>query len=350
MRFCVYCGKPSNEGAFCAFCGKLLANDSETSEPNNEVRTTSEVDPNHSNSANNQTEAGTSEPQAEAGRALYAGYAGPESPLRTMPHEESQVYGNIAKFNEPISDITGGSPPKTSRKAKIAWMVSVGVAIILIFAVGIPIAAQEREQSQMRGHSDLMFSTSIVLYGGNVLYDASAPWGVERGRVKLRTSLDALKTTLMAFPSDDELSDAIDAVVTARALVGTEADFNARTAEAAAATAAEASKAAAAAAAAKALIKVPDGFSDWGNGIGYKALVGQGTCASGTSCLFYQLYAYKDCPSGVYIQANFLNSGGVIVGYGNDLIGSMRNGDSATATLQHYGSASNLRVTEINCY
>jgi hypothetical protein len=95
---------------------------------------------------------------------------------------------------------------------------------------------------------------------------------------------------------------------------------------------------------------VPDGFSDWGNGIGFKALTGEGACSSGTVCLYYQLYAYKDCPSGVYIQANFINAGGVIVGYGTDLVGSMRDGDSAVVDLRYYGSASKINITKISCY
>jgi hypothetical protein len=94
---------------------------------------------------------------------------------------------------------------------------------------------------------------------------------------------------------------------------------------------------------------VPAGFQDWNNGLGTIKI--DGTCDSGTRCIWYQVYAYRSCPTSVYVEGNIYDAGGTIIDMTNDIVGSMAKGESATVNMKTYNqSAAQMRLTEVECY
>ena len=93
---------------------------------------------------------------------------------------------------------------------------------------------------------------------------------------------------------------------------------------------------------------VPEGFTDTGNGIGYKFV--ELACDFGR-CVHYQVYAYKSCPSSVYIEGNQVDAAGVAYGITNDMLGAMSPGDNAVATLRATEPAATaVKITKVQCY
>lgn len=93
---------------------------------------------------------------------------------------------------------------------------------------------------------------------------------------------------------------------------------------------------------------VPMEYSDAGNGLGYRFV--SGTCDFG-HCSFVELLAYEDCPSGVYVEGNTLDSSDRVVGLANDILGGLSTGDIGLATLQYTDSnAVKIELTEVSCY
>lgn len=92
---------------------------------------------------------------------------------------------------------------------------------------------------------------------------------------------------------------------------------------------------------------IPEGYSDSGDGLWYR--FAEGPCDYGT-CTHVELLAYAPCPGGVYIEANTLDGAGRVVGYTNDLIGSLAKGGTGLATLQvAEAGATQVSITEVTC-
>ena len=97
-----------------------------------------------------------------------------------------------------------------------------------------------------------------------------------------------------------------------------------------------------------ATIAIPVDFIDGGEGVAYKQI--EGDCGN-LRCAHYALFAYENCPTSAYLEANELDANGVIYGYTNAAIGTMVAGDTAIATLNALNDqATKLRVTKVNCY
>jgi|GEM_PF-4385249 len=99
--------------------------------------------------------------------------------------------------------------------------------------------------------------------------------------------------------------------------------------------------------------KLPEGFTDFGNGVAYKGTGKPCTNASlAKTCAEMQLFAYKNCPSLVYIEGNLTSKAGVIYDTVNATVGSMTAGSTAVVQLASYkpiAETPNLTVTKLNC-
>jgi hypothetical protein len=91
-----------------------------------------------------------------------------------------------------------------------------------------------------------------------------------------------------------------------------------------------------------------DEYSDFGTGVEFRFVDGQ---CDLLKCSHVELLAYQNCPNNVYIEGNALDSNGVIYGIVNDVLGAMKTGDRAIATLTITDKeATVVRVTGIDCY
>ena len=58
----------------------------------------------------------------------------------------------------------------------------------------------------------------------------------------------------------------------------------------------------------------------------------------------------QSCPNGVYAEINLLNGDGVVIGYSNDFIGSLKQGQKAKMTFQVTDNATEkAQLTKIDC-
>ncbi|MFE6967005.1 hypothetical protein ACFVAJ_17975 [Agromyces sp. NPDC057679] len=90
------------------------------------------------------------------------------------------------------------------------------------------------------------------------------------------------------------------------------------------------------------------GFKDAGNGLAYK-FVDDAQCDY-LSCVQVELYAYGDCPTSVYLEGSTIDGAGTVYGMTNDLLGPLRSGDTAIATLTIVDdAATGVRLNEITC-
>ena len=95
---------------------------------------------------------------------------------------------------------------------------------------------------------------------------------------------------------------------------------------------------------------IPAGFTDMGE-IAIRPSTAQSTC-SYDSCVWFELYAYSDCPTAVYVEGNEVDSTtGVIYGWTNDTTGILRAGDRAMVELVTEAvGADAVTITEASCY
>lgn len=93
----------------------------------------------------------------------------------------------------------------------------------------------------------------------------------------------------------------------------------------------------------------PREFTEWDDNIAWQ-WVDDPSCDY-FSCSQMIVIARDGCPSGLYAEVNF-KSGGTVVGYSNDALGSLGAGENAILTFtdtSDYGSVTTW-LTEINCY
>ena len=86
------------------------------------------------------------------------------------------------------------------------------------------------------------------------------------------------------------------------------------------------------------------------NIVGYK-FVKNPTCDY-FSCYQVEVKAIGgSCPSGVYLEIDLVGSGGTVIGYSNDVLGSLRDGEKGLLTLNvTEDGVQSARVNEINCW
>jgi len=95
---------------------------------------------------------------------------------------------------------------------------------------------------------------------------------------------------------------------------------------------------------------IPAGFSDAGVGIAFR-FADDPVCDGSVRCSQVEVYAYQDCPSMVYIEANLIDGDDRVVGYANDTLGSLSEGQTGLMTLAFTESDGQaVSITEINCY
>ncbi|WP_159601284.1 hypothetical protein [Agromyces humi] len=93
---------------------------------------------------------------------------------------------------------------------------------------------------------------------------------------------------------------------------------------------------------------IPDGFEDTGMGVAYR-FVDDPQCDVLT-CVQVELVAYDDCPTSVYVQGNTVDDAGTVYGLTNDLLGPIRSGERAIATLTITESAATgVELNEFSC-
>jgi hypothetical protein len=97
----------------------------------------------------------------------------------------------------------------------------------------------------------------------------------------------------------------------------------------------------------------PSGFKEWplGEGIAYKFATADVDCSYYDSCVNVVVYSEYGCPSGLYVEANILDSSGTVVDYANDMLGSLGADQKARLILGAMSSAgSTYSLEEIACY
>lgn len=92
-----------------------------------------------------------------------------------------------------------------------------------------------------------------------------------------------------------------------------------------------------------------DGYNDEGQNDGLAAKWVAQTCDPGAKCGDLSVYAYEDCPNGVYVDANMLSVDGSIVDQANGSIDSISVGQKATIVLESYKPFYSIRITKMEC-
>ncbi|MGI8392479.1 hypothetical protein [Leucobacter sp. W1038] len=94
---------------------------------------------------------------------------------------------------------------------------------------------------------------------------------------------------------------------------------------------------------------IPPGFEDTGAGVAIR-FVADPVCELGR-CSQIEAIALRDCRNALYVEANVLNAAGTIVGYTNDLLGSVRKGEKAVLTLNAFSdTGTRIELTDVSCY
>jgi hypothetical protein len=98
---------------------------------------------------------------------------------------------------------------------------------------------------------------------------------------------------------------------------------------------------------------IPEGFRDFGDGVAYK--FPEGKCVNESlarRCGQVALYAYKNCPSLVYLEGNLMVGADVIYDTVNATVGSMTAGSVAIVELASYKPVSEtptIMITKLSC-
>ena len=97
---------------------------------------------------------------------------------------------------------------------------------------------------------------------------------------------------------------------------------------------------------------VPSGFEKWNNEIAIRFAEGK-ACSYGTveACAHYEVFARYGCPTSLYVEVAFMNSGGTQVDWSNDYATSLSPGTKALLEFVSFEStATKVKVTKIECY
>lgn len=96
---------------------------------------------------------------------------------------------------------------------------------------------------------------------------------------------------------------------------------------------------------------IPGGYTDIGNGVALRWQTNPNCESYHDYCVGIDVYAYKACEGGVYIEANTLTSNGVVTGFTNEMVGSLKVGQRASVVLGWIDDgATQAELTEVNCY
>jgi hypothetical protein len=100
---------------------------------------------------------------------------------------------------------------------------------------------------------------------------------------------------------------------------------------------------------------LPAGFTDAGVGVALRWLDPAADdwrdCTFSGYCYWLEVYAYEDCPSSVYVEANLLNAEGRVVGWTNDSLGVLSNGQYGYIELRDStDDGEQIEITDVTCY
>jgi hypothetical protein len=92
---------------------------------------------------------------------------------------------------------------------------------------------------------------------------------------------------------------------------------------------------------------MPSSYTDQGSGVGVRFVTE--ACDYG-DCKHLEVYTEYGC-STLYVEANVLDRDKRVIGYSNDLLGSVKAGQTAVATLQiTEAAADSVALAEVSCY
>ena len=96
--------------------------------------------------------------------------------------------------------------------------------------------------------------------------------------------------------------------------------------------------------------RVPTGFEDTGSGLAIHFVDNPSCSLSIGTCAVVEVYALRDCPSMVYVEANVLDSSGTVIGMTNDSVGRLGAGARARLELPILESEGvRVKLTETSC-
>jgi len=96
---------------------------------------------------------------------------------------------------------------------------------------------------------------------------------------------------------------------------------------------------------------MPAGFTDGGTGLGYQFVHDGVDCSYYDHCVNVELYAYSDCPTSVYVEANVMTEDSTVIGYTNDTLSSLSTGQKGRMILGSMeDGAARFQLTKISCY
>jgi len=72
-------------------------------------------------------------------------------------------------------------------------------------------------------------------------------------------------------------------------------------------------------------------------------------CKHYSYCTVFKVYAYRDCPNGVYAEVNKKNASGTIVDWTNDTLGPMNAGDFGVLVFRGTGDGTTSSLSELKC-
>lgn len=94
----------------------------------------------------------------------------------------------------------------------------------------------------------------------------------------------------------------------------------------------------------------PEGFEDTGEGLAIRFLENP-SCGEYIRCSQVEVFALRDCPNAVYIEANMIDAKGRNIGLTNDVLGALDQGDRGLLDMVVFNdSASRVELSEISCY
>lgn len=95
-----------------------------------------------------------------------------------------------------------------------------------------------------------------------------------------------------------------------------------------------------------------DGYKDLGSIAGKylkKGVDPEFDCKYHSRCSVMKVYAYQDCPNGVYAEVNIVDANGTVVGWTNDTLSALREGDYGVLVFRVDDNAAGVKATEMKC-
>lgn len=93
---------------------------------------------------------------------------------------------------------------------------------------------------------------------------------------------------------------------------------------------------------------IPKGYSDATTGLAFKWDHDDSLQCTYGSCNHLSVYAYEDCPNGVYVEANLLR-GNTVVDYTNGTLSRLDKKQKGLIELDYTSGVTKLKLTKLEC-